>query len=102
MRYSKAISLATAAYGAYAAAQPRHLAQGVSAPQSAAPVLDLVARTYAGRDLSISAAALLSRNPGVVTTAMLPSNTSGRLFLASRGPLRRYRSLRPKAPTVVR
>jgi len=53
MRYSKLLSLATAAYGAFALAKPRHLADGVEAPESQAPAFDRMAYTYAGRDLSI-------------------------------------------------
>ncbi len=71
MLYSKLLSLATASYGAFALARPRHLAEGIEAPADQAPAFDRMAYTYAGRDLSISALALLSRNPSVVTGAML-------------------------------
>jgi hypothetical protein len=70
MKYSKLLSLATAAYGAFALARPRHLADGVEAPEAQAPAFDRMAYTYAGRDLSISGLALASRNPSVVTAAM--------------------------------
>jgi hypothetical protein len=71
MKYSKLLSLATAAYGAFALVKPRHLADGVEAPTAQAPAFDKMAYTYAGRDLSISGLALASSNPSVITAAML-------------------------------
>ena len=70
MKYSKLLSLATAAYGAFALARPRHLADGIEAPPAQAPAFDRMAYTYAGRDLSISGLAIASGNPAVVTAAM--------------------------------
>ncbi len=70
MKFSKLISLATAAYGVFALARPGHLADGVEAPAEQAPVFDRMAYTYAGRDLSISGLALASSNPSVITAAM--------------------------------
>ena len=70
MRYSKLLSLATAAYGVFALVKPRHLADGIEAPAGQAPAFDQMAYTYAGRDLSISGLALVSSNPSVVTAAM--------------------------------
>ncbi len=71
MRLSKILSLATAAYGVFAALRPRHLGDGVAAPEEQKPAYDQMARTYAGRDLPISALAIASTNPSVVTAAML-------------------------------
>ena len=71
MRYSKLLSLLTAAYGVFALARPRHLAQGVQTPAVEAPAMDRMAYTYGGRDLAISGLALGSSNPSVVTAAML-------------------------------
>jgi hypothetical protein len=71
MRYSKLLLLATAGYGAFALAKPRHLADALEAPGEQAPAIDQMAYTYAGRDLSISALGLLSRNPTLVTAAMV-------------------------------
>jgi hypothetical protein len=71
MKYSKLLSLATAGYGAFALAKPRHLADALEAPAEQAPAIDRMAYTYAGRDLSVSGLALLSRNPSVVTAAMV-------------------------------
>jgi hypothetical protein len=65
------LSLATAAYGAFALAKPRHLADGIEAPAAQAPAFDRMAYTYAGRDLSISGLAIASSNPSVVTAAMV-------------------------------
>ncbi len=71
MKYSRMLSLATAGYGAFALAKPRHLADALQAPAEQAPVFDKMAYTFAGRDLPIAALALLSRNPSVVSAAML-------------------------------
>ena len=71
MRFSKLLSLATATYAVFALVKPRHLADGVQAPAAQAPAFDRMAYTYAGRDLAISGLALLSKNPSVVTSAML-------------------------------
>lgn len=71
MKYSKLISLATAAYGVFAAVKPRHLADGIEAAAAQAPAYDRMAYTYAGRDLTISGVALASSNPSVVTAMML-------------------------------
>lgn len=71
MKYSKLISLMTAGYGAFALAKPRHLADGIEAPAGQAPAFDRMAYTYAGRDLTISGVALTSKNPSVVTAAMV-------------------------------
>ena len=68
--FSRAISAATAAYGVFALARPRHLADGVQAPASQAPAFDQMAYTYGARDLGISALAIGSRSPAVVTAAM--------------------------------
>ena len=71
MKYSKLISLGTAGYGAFALAKPRHLADAYEAPAEQAPAYDRMAYTYAGRDLTISGLALLSKDPSVITAAML-------------------------------
>jgi hypothetical protein len=70
VRYSKLISLATAAYGVFALVKPRHLADAIEAPADQAPAFDRMAYTYAGRDLTVSGLALASTNPSVVTAAM--------------------------------
>ncbi len=68
--FSRAISAATAAYGVFALARPRHLANGVQAPAAQAPAFDQMAYTYGARDLGISALAVGSRSSAVVTAAM--------------------------------
>lgn len=70
MKYSKLISLATAGYGAFALVRPRHLADALEAPADQAPAFDRMAYTYAGRDLTISGLAMVSRNPSVITAMM--------------------------------
>ena len=71
MKYSKLLSLFTAGYGAFALAKPRHLADNLEAPAGQAPAYDRMAYTYAGRDLPLSGLALLSRNPSVISSAMV-------------------------------
>jgi hypothetical protein len=65
---SRVMSAATAAYGAYALAEPRHLGNAVDAKN--ASDYDLLARTYGVRDLVISAVGLMGRSDGTVTGAM--------------------------------
>jgi hypothetical protein len=71
MKYSKLMSLLTAGYGAFALARPRHLADALKVPSAQAPAFDRMAYTYAARDLTVSGLALASRNPSVVTAAMV-------------------------------
>ncbi len=71
MKYSKLFSLATAFYGVFALAKPRHLADNLEAPAEQAPAFDRMAYTFAGRDLPISGLALASSNPSVITAMMV-------------------------------
>jgi hypothetical protein len=66
---SRLMSTATASYGVYALAEPRHLGNAVD-PKNAADY-DLLARTYGARDLAVSSVGLLGRSPKAVTAAML-------------------------------
>ena len=66
---SRLMSAATASYGVYALAQPRHLASAVD-PKHAADY-DLLAQTYGARDLAISSVGLLSKTPKAITAAMV-------------------------------
>lgn len=66
---SRAISAATAAYGLFALAKPRHLGDALEAPHVQRPALDQVAYTYAARDLGISALGILG-SPSLVRAAM--------------------------------
>ena len=52
---SRAISAATAAYGLFALARPRHLGDALEAPHVQRPAIDQVAYTYGARDISMSA-----------------------------------------------
>ncbi len=65
---SRFMTTATASYGVYALAVPRHLGTAVD-PKHAADY-DLLARTYGARDLAISGVGLLSRSPKAITAAM--------------------------------
>src|SRR3954447_20135653 len=65
---SRLMSTASASYGAYALAEPRHLGNALD-PKHAADY-DLLAQTYGVRDLAISAFGMLGRSEKTVTTAM--------------------------------
>jgi hypothetical protein len=65
---SRVMSAATAAYGAYALAEPRHLGNAVD-PENASDY-DLLAHTYGVRDLIISGFGLLGRSDLAVSTSM--------------------------------
>jgi hypothetical protein len=82
---SRLMSTATATYGVYALAQPRHLGTAVD-PKSASDY-DLLARTYGARDLAISSVGVLGRSGTTVTAAMLiriACDVSDGLILAAR------------------
>lgn len=66
---SRALSAATAAYGLFALVKPRHLGDALEAPHVQRSAVDQIAYTYAVRDLSISAMALLG-SPALVRAAM--------------------------------
>jgi hypothetical protein len=66
---SRLMSAATATYGVYALANPRHLGSAVDS--SHASDYDVLARTYGARDLTISSLGLLGRSEKTVTAAML-------------------------------
>jgi hypothetical protein len=65
---SRLMSTATASYGVYALAEPRHLGNAVD-PKNASSY-DLLAQTYGARDLAISAFGVLGRSEKTVGTAM--------------------------------
>jgi hypothetical protein len=66
---SRLMSAATASYGVYALAEPRHLGRFLD-PKHAASY-DTLARTYGARDLILSAVALKGRSEKTVTTALV-------------------------------
>lgn len=68
---SRIMSAATAAYGVYALVQPSHLASALDASGKQKPVLDLMAYTYAARDIPVSVTGMRASSPQVVTTAMV-------------------------------
>lgn len=86
-RLSRLMSTATASYGVYALAQPRHLGNAVD-PKHAADY-DLLATTYGARDLTVSLVALKGRSQKTVTAAMVIRillDVSDGLILASKAP----------------
>jgi hypothetical protein len=70
-RLSRALSVATAAYGGYALTQPEHLWQAMQSDRKHQEGLELLARTYGVRDLAISSLAIFGRSPRTVQAAML-------------------------------
>lgn len=68
---SRILSTATAAYGVYALVQPGHLASALDASGKQKPVFDLMAYTYAARDIPVAVAGMRSSSPQVVTAAMV-------------------------------
>lgn len=65
------MSAATGAYAVFALVKPRHLGAAMTDDRTEQASYDLVAHTYAGRDLVVSALGLLGRSPRTVRTAML-------------------------------
>ena len=70
-RLSRVMSAATASYGVYALARPRHLGTHLTSNPKEQADYDTVAQTYGARDLAISALGLLGRSEKTVTAAML-------------------------------
>jgi hypothetical protein len=68
-RLSRLMSAATASYGVYALADPRHLGKAVD-PRNASDY-DLLAQTYGARDLAVSSLGLFGRSEKTVSAAML-------------------------------
>ena len=65
------MSAATASYGAYALATPRHLGRFLTDDRRSQGDFDLLAQTYGARDLAISTVGMLGRSERTVTAAML-------------------------------
>jgi hypothetical protein len=70
MPLSRLMSAATLAYGVFALAKPRHLANSLEAPRAQAPAYDRLAYTFAGRDLAISTLGIAGPTRALVATAM--------------------------------
>jgi hypothetical protein len=68
-RLSRLMSAATASYGVYALAEPRHLGRAVTKNPKEQADLDVLAQTYGARDLAVSAVGMLGSERGV-TAAM--------------------------------
>ena len=82
---SRLMSTATATYGVYALANPRHLGDAVD-PRHADDY-DLLATTYGARDLTISTVGLLGRSQKTISAAMairIACDISDGLILATR------------------
>jgi len=82
---SRLMSTATATYGVYALANPRHLGDAVD-PRHADDY-DLLATTYGARDLTISTVGLLGRSEKTISAAMairIACDISDGLILATR------------------
>ena len=71
MTWSRLMSAATASYGAYALATPRHLGRFLTDDRRSQGDFDLLAQTYGARDLAISTVGMLGRSERTVTAAML-------------------------------
>ncbi|MGZ4478682.1 MAG: hypothetical protein ACXVW2_08710 [Nocardioidaceae bacterium] len=68
---SRLMSAATATYGVYALAEPRHLGTALALRGRDAERLDLLARTYGARDLALSTLGVFGRSEKTVTAVML-------------------------------
>lgn len=82
---SRLMCTATATYGVYALANPRHLGDVVDPKH--ADDYDLLATTYGARDLAISTVGLLGRSEKTVSAAMairIVCDVSDGLILATR------------------
>lgn len=65
------MSAATASYGVYALATPRHLGRFLTDDRKSQDDYDLLAQTYGARDLAIGTVGMLGRSERTVTAAML-------------------------------
>lgn len=68
---SRILSTATAAYGAYALLRPDHLGSALEAPAEQMAAFDLMAYTYALRDIPVSAVAMFASSDQLVVGSML-------------------------------
>ena len=68
---SRIMSTATATYGGYALAVPRHLGRAVTSDPVKQADLDVLAQTFGARDLAISSLGVFGRSDKTVTAAML-------------------------------
>lgn len=68
---SRGISMATGAYAIFAGLRPSHLAGAVQADEATAHTYDRLARTYAARDIGISALGAFGPSPVVPVSIAL-------------------------------
>ncbi|MGB7450264.1 MAG: hypothetical protein WA892_14220 [Ornithinimicrobium sp.] len=68
---SRILSTATAGYGVFALLKPDHLGTALEAPGEQMPAFDLMAYTYALRDIPVSAVGMFASSPRLVTGSML-------------------------------
>ncbi len=68
---SRVLSAGTAAYGLFALIKPDHLSSALEAPPEQKPAFDLMAYTYAARDIPVSAVGMFASSPAWVTASML-------------------------------
>lgn len=69
-KLSRLMSAATAGYGVYALVEPTHLGKALEAAKAEMGGWEVLARTYAVRDLAISSFGLFGRSGRTVRTAM--------------------------------
>ena len=67
---SRLMSSATASYGVYAFADPRHLGRALTSKRGDQEAYDVLAQTYGARDLVVSAFGILGKSERTVATAM--------------------------------
>jgi hypothetical protein len=68
---SRFMSTASASYGVYALAQPRHLGSALTSKEKDAASYDVLARTYGARDVVVSTFGIFGKSEKTVTAAML-------------------------------
>lgn len=85
---SRAMSVASAAYGVFAAAKPRHLADNMGATGDQVEEYDRMAYAYALRDIPVSALALLgpARAVPVSMGLRIASDLTDAFVLGRRAP----------------
>jgi len=68
---SRIMSTATAAYGMYALLKPGHLGSALEASEEQQPAFEVMAYTYALRDIPVSAVGMFASSATLVTASML-------------------------------
>ena len=68
---SRCMSVATASYGVYALAQPRHLGRVLTSNPVTQPDYDLLAQAFGARDVLVGMVGVLGRSERTITAGML-------------------------------